>query len=213
MMMKTKSTSDESTNTDGVRLLHEGLSRFQLEITKVQLEARHHQIGIWEESRSQDERFRLHQAEIQRSQAEMQRIQVAMQKAQDKQFRQVMVMLKGKDLKNLAGSGENSCRVGKRHILETTQADSFHNHHAGDQHFQDLMLANPFYTSTLRLDFSCFDGDDSEGWCYRASQFFEYYIITEQQQFTIASFHMEGRALVWFQELRSGNGLTTWSEC
>lgn len=52
MMTKTRSTSDESTKVDGVRLLHEGLSQFQLEITKVQLEARHHQIGIREELRS-----------------------------------------------------------------------------------------------------------------------------------------------------------------
>lgn len=67
MMMKTRSTSDELTSADGVQLLHEGFSRFQLEIAEVQLEARHHQIGIWEELQSQDERFWLHQAEYQRS--------------------------------------------------------------------------------------------------------------------------------------------------
>lgn len=72
--------------------------------------------------------------------------------------------------------------------------------------------ADPFHTRTLRLDFPLFDGEDPEGWCYRASQFFEYYVIPDPKIFTIASFHMEGRALVWFQELRSGNGLTTWNE-
>jgi hypothetical protein len=36
--------------------------------------------------------------------------------------------------------------------------------------------------------------------------------MPDSQRFTISSFNMEGKALVWFQELRNGNNLTTWNE-
>jgi hypothetical protein len=69
-----------------------------------------------------------------------------------------------------------------------------------------------FQTRPLCLDFPRFDGEDSKGWCYRALQFFDYYRISSAQRFTISSFHMEGKALVWFQELRNSNNLITWVE-
>jgi len=69
-----------------------------------------------------------------------------------------------------------------------------------------------FQTRPLRLDFPRFDGEDPEGWSYRASQFFDYYSITDAQRFTISSFHMEGKALIWFQELHKSSSLTTWIE-
>jgi uncharacterized membrane protein (DUF106 family) len=71
-MAKTRSTTEDSTNAEGMRAaLQEGLSRFQIEIDDVQREVRQHQLGIHEELRSQDERMRQHQAEMQRSQAEL----------------------------------------------------------------------------------------------------------------------------------------------
>lgn len=69
-----------------------------------------------------------------------------------------------------------------------------------------------FHTRPLRLDFPRFDSEDPEGWCYHSTQFFDYYLIPEPQRFTISGFHMEGKVLVWFQELRNSNALTTWLE-
>ena len=68
------------------------------------------------------------------------------------------------------------------------------------------------YTKGFRLEFSCFNGEDPDSWCYRADQFFEFYDIPEGQRLSIAGFHMEGKALSWFQVLRSSNNLSSWSE-
>jgi hypothetical protein len=68
------------------------------------------------------------------------------------------------------------------------------------------------YTKGLRLEFPCFNGEDPDSWCHRADQFFELYDIPEAQRLSITGFHMEGKALSWFQALRSSNNLSTWSE-
>jgi hypothetical protein len=69
-----------------------------------------------------------------------------------------------------------------------------------------------FSTRPLRLDFPLFNGDNPKGWCYRSTQFFDYYVIPDPQRFVITRFHLEGKALVWYQELRNSNVLTTWPE-
>lgn len=102
-------------------------------------------------------------------------------------------MFKFKDPELADGNGESSQNAAKLTFHDTSHAD-------------------PFHTRTLHLDFPRFNGEYPKVWCYRASQFFEYYVIFDQQHFTITTFHTEGRALVWFQELRSSNGLTTWNE-
>jgi hypothetical protein len=120
----------------------------------------------------------------------------------------------GKAQEMSTARGETSRHTGAPQVPETTVLENFHTRQAAKQANQfhtrqGREHADLFHTRTLPLDFP---HEDPEGWCYRASQFFEYYVIPDQQRFTIASFHMEGRALVWFQELRSGNGLTTWNE-
>ncbi|XP_062176260.1 uncharacterized protein LOC133881329 [Alnus glutinosa] len=65
---------------------------------------------------------------------------------------------------------------------------------------------------SVRLDFPRFDGDDPETWCCRAEQFFELYNTPAEQRLSITSFHMDGRALVWFREMRASNLVTTWPE-
>jgi hypothetical protein len=65
---------------------------------------------------------------------------------------------------------------------------------------------------TVRLEFPRFDGDDPETWCCRAEQFFEMYSTPDTQRLSISAFHMDGKALVWFQELKVSNELSTWAE-
>ncbi len=36
--------------------------------------------------------------------------------------------------------------------------------------------------------------------------------MPDNQKFNLAAFHMEGKALIWFQELRSTNNLNSWIE-
>ncbi|XP_059456434.1 uncharacterized protein LOC132186472 [Corylus avellana] len=68
------------------------------------------------------------------------------------------------------------------------------------------------HTKAIRLEFPTFNGDDPDSWCYRAEQFFEFYDIQERQKLRITAFHMEGKALSWFQALRNTNNLSSWND-
>jgi hypothetical protein len=126
----------------------------------------------------------------------MQEEMFRMLKRQEEQFQQFNSHFKFKEQEHMEatqGQGETSRNGDPIVQTETTGGDAFQ-------------------TRPLRLEFPRFDGEDPEGWCYQASQFFDYYNMPDSQRFTISSFNMEGKALVWFQELRNGNNLTTWNE-
>jgi hypothetical protein len=65
-------------------------------------------------------------------------------------------------------------------------------------------------TRPVKLDFPRFDGEDPETWSCRAMQFFYYYATPDRQRLSIASFYMEGKTLIWFQELKLTGGLSNW---
>jgi hypothetical protein len=65
-------------------------------------------------------------------------------------------------------------------------------------------------TRTLRLDFPHFDGDNPSSWFYKVNQFFDYYQTPQHQRLRMASFHMEGEALVWFQDADEAGQFPTW---
>jgi len=69
-----------------------------------------------------------------------------------------------------------------------------------------------FKPKIVRLEFPRFDGEGLETWCYRAEQFFNHYSTPDTQRMFISSFHMEGRAMVWFQELKARGSIGTWEE-
>jgi hypothetical protein len=78
---------------------------------------------------------------------------------------------------------------------------------------QDGSTSNDgFKPKTVRLEFPRFDGEDPETWCCRAEQFFDHYSTPDTQRMLISSFHMEGRAMVWFQELKASGSIGTWEE-
>lgn len=56
---------------------------------------------------------------------------------------------------------------------------------------------------SVKLDFPKFDGNDPSGWLYRANQFFNYNQTLPHHKILIASFHMEGKTLIWFQEVEN----------
>ena len=72
--------------------------------------------------------------------------------------------------------------------------------------------AEGIYTKALRLKFPTFNGDNLDSRCYRAYQFFDFYDIQDGQQLPITAFHMEGKALSWFQALRNTHNLSSWNE-
>ncbi|KAL4601359.1 hypothetical protein ACB092_11G267500 [Castanea dentata] len=52
----------------------------------------------------------------------------------------------------------------------------------------------------MRLEFPRFFGEDPASWVYKANQYFKYYNTLVAKKLMLASFHMEGEALIWFQD-------------
>ena len=52
----------------------------------------------------------------------------------------------------------------------------------------------------VRLEFPRFSGEDPASWVYKANQYFKYYNTPVTEKLMLASFHMEGKALIWFQD-------------
>ena len=52
----------------------------------------------------------------------------------------------------------------------------------------------------VRLEFPRFSGEDPASWVYKANQYFKYYNTPVAEKLMLASFHMEGEALIWFQD-------------
>jgi len=73
-------------------------------------------------------------------------------------------------------------------------------------------LGDGFQTRTICLEFPRFDGEDPETWCYQAAQFFNFYGTSDAQRLSISSFHMEGKALMWFKELKANKCVSNWEE-
>ena len=55
-------------------------------------------------------------------------------------------------------------------------------------------------TRPVRLEFPRFSREDPASWVYKANQYFKYYNTPITEKLMLASFHMEGEALVWFQD-------------
>ena len=47
-------------------------------------------------------------------------------------------------------------------------------------------------------------------WIYKAERFFKIYDIPEDQKVDIASVHLEGKALPWFQMMEKANQVPNW---
>ncbi|XP_023874530.2 uncharacterized protein LOC111987066 [Quercus suber] len=52
----------------------------------------------------------------------------------------------------------------------------------------------------VRLEFPRFFGEDLASWVYKANQYFRYYNTPVAEKLMLASFHMDGEALIWFQD-------------
>jgi hypothetical protein len=65
---------------------------------------------------------------------------------------------------------------------------------------------------SVNLDFPKFDGTDPNNWVLKAQQFFAYGQIAENQRVPIAYFHMEGKALQWYNWLMESGSVRSWEE-
>lgn len=81
---------------------------------------------------------------------------------------------------------------------------------AAPQPLQTHAHYQPFHTKNVKLDFPRFDGTNPLDWIFKAEQFFEYYSTPDDQRMKIASVHMDGAVVPWFQVMRKKNEIPTW---
>ncbi|KAF5466832.1 hypothetical protein F2P56_016722, partial [Juglans regia] len=62
----------------------------------------------------------------------------------------------------------------------------------------------------IRLDFPVFHGDNPHGWLFKVNHFFTYHNTLPQHKLRLVSLHMEGKALVWFQDLEESGTINSW---
>lgn len=62
---------------------------------------------------------------------------------------------------------------------------------------------------SVKLDFPRFKGDDPASWLYKANQYFNFY-QTPCERLLMASFDMDGDALIWFQDSDETGIFATW---
>ena len=62
----------------------------------------------------------------------------------------------------------------------------------------------------MKVDFPRFSGEDVMHWIYKAERFFKIYDILEEQKVDIASVHLDGKALPWFQMMEKANQVPNW---
>ena len=62
-----------------------------------------------------------------------------------------------------------------------------------------------------KLDFPRFNGNaDPTSWICRAEQFFEFQNIAKEEKISLAAYHLEGEAQLWYQLLKEEERVTTW---
>ncbi|KAF5443056.1 hypothetical protein F2P56_035649 [Juglans regia] len=66
------------------------------------------------------------------------------------------------------------------------------------------------FQRNVRLDFPHFSGSDPAGWTFKANQYFDCFQIPFHQKLMVASHHMEGEALVWYQSAFESGQFNSW---
>lgn len=74
----------------------------------------------------------------------------------------------------------------------------------------DQMHNRGGFPRSIRIDFPHFDGDNPSGWIFKANQYFEIHQTSPNQKLLLASYHMEGEALIWYQDAWESGQLTSW---
>jgi hypothetical protein len=65
---------------------------------------------------------------------------------------------------------------------------------------------------SVNLDFPKFDGSDPTNWVLKAQQFFVFGQIQDNQRVPISYFHIEGKALQWYNWLMESGSVRSWEE-
>jgi hypothetical protein len=61
-----------------------------------------------------------------------------------------------------------------------------------------------------KMDFPRFEGENPADWLYKAKQYFMIHETHKDEKIPMASFHLEGVALTWFQDAEGTGQVSTW---
>lgn len=64
---------------------------------------------------------------------------------------------------------------------------------------------------SVRIGFPSFNEKDPLAWFYKANQLFKLYNTKPQQKLRLASFHMEWKAMIWYQDLKNSGIVVDWN--
>ena len=95
-------------------------------------------------------------------------------------------------------------------IIRTAQQNNPHPTSAPILPTPQQNLPPVLYPRLFKLDFPRFNGTNPSGWIFKANQFFDFHQTPQPQRMQIASFHMDGPALAWFQWAHTNHPYTTW---
>ena len=80
---------------------------------------------------------------------------------------------------------------------------------SNENHISSIALAKNFPKS-IKVDFPRFKGEEHVAWVYKASQYFNYYKTPNHEKLPMAYFHMDGEALVWFEDAKDIRLFVSW---
>lgn len=71
---------------------------------------------------------------------------------------------------------------------------------------------HPLQNRAVRVDFPLFEGDEVLNWIFRAEQFFTYYRISDPYRLELASIHLDGPVVSWYQMLIKTGTVSCWAD-
>lgn len=75
---------------------------------------------------------------------------------------------------------------------------------------QPPLLSSPNKEKNPTVALTTFDGNNPHNWIFQAERYFNYYSTPEDQRVELASFHMQGQALTWFQWMHRNKQIPSW---
>ena len=76
-------------------------------------------------------------------------------------------------------------------------------------HISSIALAITFPKS-IKVDFPRFRGEEHAAWVYKANKYFNYYKTPDHEKLPMAYFHIDGEALVWFEDAKDIRLFVSW---
>jgi hypothetical protein len=66
------------------------------------------------------------------------------------------------------------------------------------------------FQRSVKMNFPMYDGEEPSDWVYKANQYFFVHNTPHEYKNLLASFNMEGKALIWFEDMHQFGSLPNW---